>query len=114
MPNVLHRKVPKTLYSLLPTTLKQAAQTNYDNTKQKIDEIYGEVKKYDDTSTLYLAEVKQIQDKIDQKKASTKNFRGYIVLFKVLGADKENTEIKKDSLTVIISPNYRIIPYETI
>jgi hypothetical protein len=69
---------------------------------------------YLDTAKSISSKINLIRDSIKAKKIASNNFLGYQVIFKILGSDKRNIEVKKDSLYTFLSPNFRIIPINKI
>lgn len=94
--------------------LKEEASNSFDASVQTLGQLNSKAKKYNDTCQMLIQEYDKIALMVKQKKYNTKNIRGYIVAFKIIGADKHNTEIKKDSLSVVLSNSFRIIPYTQI
>ena len=92
-------------------------QTERDEITRDVNdmkELIKEGQNYSDSATIAINKSKQLQLKIDRKQLNSKNFRGYVILFKVLGYNKKNIEVKRDSLNIYLSPNFRIIPILSI
>lgn len=66
-------------------------------------------RKYADSANELFKKTKMLIKQLTSGKLDSTNFKGYVVVFKVVGADAKNKEIKNDSLQVYISPTYHII-----
>lgn len=58
--------------------------------------------------------IDEIHKKIKNGEINRKSFKGYIASFRLMGSDNRNTEVKKDSMYIYISPALRIIPMSKI
>jgi hypothetical protein len=100
------------LYSDLDgfSTLRKITKEEADDKIQEFKEKAKVGGLYQDSITLTKKEIAAISERLKQKKYNTKNFRGYFILFNILGSDKRNLEVRKDSLNLYLSPSFRVIP----
>lgn len=89
------------------------AKSEIETAKRHIDEMGNNIdsaKLHKEKADYYNVRMKNILNLRQNKKIDSTTFRGYIAHFKLLGADKQNKLIKRDSDFVVLSPNLRIIP----
>lgn len=113
----------KNLQSSMQLSLSQARLYRMLNSNVLVDSELESAKRYKDEAieannkatehleraNLINKRILKIADLHEKKKLDSVNFKGYWVLFKVIGADKKNGFVKLDSLFVMLTPEYHII-----
>lgn len=88
-----------------------------DDAKSKIASLKENLAKstvYIDSAKKVNAEMQKIENDLKIRKNKPKGFRGFLVTFNLLGTDKKNMEIKKDSMLLYLSPALRVLPINKI
>lgn len=65
---------------------------------------------YNDSATNGQLMATALQRQIDGHKKDEKTLKGYRVLFKIIGTDKNNAAVKKDSVKIFFSPDLKVMP----
>ena len=102
------------LYTPDQTEFRREQMDVYKQRSDEADDYKNEVQKYSDTLALFLNEVKRVENIMKTKKLKKDNLLGYFVSCNVLGVDKDNSEMKLDSLGFCISPTFRIMHLEKL
>ena len=103
------------LYSMLNADgLVQNAKDDATDDIAKSRESLKNNQLYKDSLEAVEKQMTIVDSNIKAKKYNAHNFKGYVAHFRVLGTDKKNVEIRKNALTMWISPAYRTIDMRTI
>ncbi|GAA4907061.1 hypothetical protein [Mucilaginibacter defluvii] len=98
-------------YNILESdVLGDIAKDKVKTEVSRAKELSAKSQKYLDSAKLVNSQIDNLDKKIKNKKINTKNFKGYVVWFNLLGSDKKNMEVRRDSLYIFISPSLRVIP----
>lgn len=65
---------------------------------------------YADSVKYFFSKIDSIKERISKGEVDSVNLKGYIPIFKIIGADKKGFEVRKDSLNVLLSENLNVIP----
>jgi len=96
------------------TEFRQQQMDVYKQRLEDANNFRNEMMKYSDTLTLLQNEIATVDKIIKSKKLKNNNCLGYCAHFKLLAVDKNNSELKLDSLSICISPNFRIMHLDKI
>ena len=91
-------------------TEKYIAQSKLEKSAENIKKITGKAQLYNDSSTNYQLQAMALQRRIDGHKFDSKTFKGYVISFGLSGSDKKNAMVKKDSVTLFLSPELKALP----
>ena len=92
---------------------KTLRDMSLDEAKAKLKsslELIKEGSLYSDTIKNLTKTAEEIERKIKAGEINRKSFKGYIAHFRIIGSDKKNIEVKRDSMYLYLSPAFRIIP----
>ena len=87
-------------------------ESELESAKRYKDEAIASNKKaikHLERANLINSRILKIADLHEKKKLDSTTFKGYWVLFKVIGADKKNASVKLDSLFAMLTPEYHLI-----
>lgn len=86
--------------------MAQSKMTQADSVKL----LTAQAQLYNDSATNSQLMATALQRQIDGNKKDGKNMKGYRVLYKVIGRDKNNAVVKKDSIKTFLSPDLKVLP----
>lgn len=100
----------KLYYQVLDSKVlgETSVQDARDDMKEAM-KLAGEAKLYADSAKQLTAYIQTIEKQLKGKKTDSTTFRGYIVNFRLQGANDRNEEVKKDSLSLYLSPTFHAI-----
>lgn len=103
------------LYAYLGSSLLvQTEKESIVRDGEELKKLITKAQLYNDSAKFFLDQQGIIRKKIESHKIDSTNFKGYVVLYRILGSDKRNMEVKRDSIKTYLSPNFRIIPINKI
>jgi hypothetical protein len=94
----------------IQTADKCMAQSKLEKSAENIKKLNGEAQLYNDSSTTCQLQATALQRRMDGHKFDSKTFKGYVVSFGLSGSDKKNAAVKKDSVTLFLSPDLKAVP----
>ncbi|MGN6181872.1 MAG: hypothetical protein ACTHNW_22010 [Mucilaginibacter sp.] len=102
------------LYTPDESQFRKEQMQTYNERADDAREYEGIVKNYGDTLNAIMKEINSLEKIAKTSKLNTHNTLGYFVRFNLLGANKDNTQLKVDTMGYCISPTFRIMKMDKL
>lgn len=102
------------LYTPDEESFRKQEMNIYNRRTDEGNHYLKEAQKCLDTIRMIQTELNKVNKKLADKKTQRHNFLGYYIRFRLLGSDKDNNELKLDSLAISLSPNLRIMQFDKL